>query len=145
MWSDGGTNKATKPESRFHPVDIAGAAAAALWCRELVRKSAECRDRLHGEALRHDFGFPSLRADDRLTGVAHRIHCQSIRVGCGGASEKATVKPSASFSLIQALILELCDVNILEFHVFRAEDQVLHGEIGAVGEHRALSRDFRVD
>ena len=43
-------------------------------------------------------------------------------------SKKATARPSASFSLVLSLILELCDVNILEFHVFRAEDQLLHGQ-----------------
>ena len=37
------------PESRFQPADILGAVAAAPWWRELVRKSAECRDSLHGD------------------------------------------------------------------------------------------------
>jgi len=60
VWSDGEKNKTIRPESRSQPADIVGAVAAALWWRELVRKSAECRDRLHGfspdirEFLRRD-------------------------------------------------------------------------------------------
>ena len=46
--------------------------------------------------------------------------------------------------MVIRLVLELRDANIAKLH-YRPEDQFLHGKIRAVGEHRAPSRDFRVD
>ena len=110
--------KATKPESRFHPVDIAGAATAALGCRELVRKSAECRDRqyrtlhpLYATKMKRFLGslpqFP-LRTNRCLPGMsglcrdscawqyryafrlfAHWIRRAASRVACTADSNKA--------------------------------------------------------
>ena len=69
MWSDGGKNKTIMPGSRFHLMDNAAAAAAALWCRELVRKSAECRDRLHGLLFKPIFRSASVFGETKVADI----------------------------------------------------------------------------
>jgi hypothetical protein len=66
VWSDGGKNKTIMPGSRFHLMDNA---AAALWCRELVRKSAECRDRLHGLLFKPIFRSASVFGETKVADI----------------------------------------------------------------------------